>query len=279
MNTQGSLFLKSFRFLFLLGIISQVSLWGCGDRPPTAPSEFQDLTSFLFEHMMDEDPKDLALGLENLYAWISENHDKSKNGYVVNALTEEAMESVGDGPTSLEIHGGAVTSLSAFSVKESARVLGVDNDKEANGDAYVEFQRTYFNDAECFAQQDCSFLRGESTAKAEWFGLVEVNYFTAVEFRWVKTDIGFVMIHRTRLKERPKLNIEALDVHRSYYMGIVLPGLPNDSTSKSILFQSSWSVIDYKLLPVSEDYAYEKLVEGLIDLAQSTEAYMNKYYK
>ena len=251
---------------------------GCGDRPATAPNEFQELSSFLFEHMMDEDPRDLALGLENLHNWVSENHNSSKNGYVINTLTEEAMASIGDGPTSLEIHGGAVTSSSAFSIIENARVLGIDNNKEANGDAYVEFTRTYEGDAECFAQQECLFLTGESKAKAEWGGLIEVNYLTSIEFRWVKTEVGMAMIHRTRLKKRPDLSISAIDIHRSYYMGIVLPGLPDDALSNSILYQSSWSVIDYKILPVSEDYAYEKLVEGLIDLAKATETYMNKYY-
>ena len=263
--------------LLITGILF-LCLTGCGDRPPTAPSEFQELSSFLFEHMMDEDPQDLALGLENLYQWVVDNHQSSSKGYVINQLTPEAMASMGDGPTSLEIHGGAVTSSSAFPVIDNARVLGVDNNVEANGDAYLKYERIYYEDAECFARQECFFLTAESRAETDFAGLIEAKYNNELEFRWVDTSIGLVMIYRSRLKKRPELSISVVDIHRSYYLGIVLPGLPSDDTSKSLLFQGSWSAIDYKILPVSEDYAYEKLVEGLIDLAKATEAFLNKYY-
>ena len=253
-------------------------LAGCGDRPPTAPSEFQELSNFLFEHMMDDDPRDLALGLENLHKWMVDHHDSSKKGYVINQLTAEAMASMGDGPTSLEIHGGAVTSSSTFSVIDNARVLGVDNNKEANGDAYLKYERTYHDDAECFAQQDCLFLTADSYAETDFGGLIEAKYNNEIEFRWVQTSLGLVMIHRSRLKKRPELSISVVDIHRSYYLGVVLPGLPDDDSSQSLLFQGSWSAIDYKILPVSEDYAYEKLVEGLVDLAKAIEAFLNKYY-
>ena len=197
---------------------------------------------------------------------------------MINQLTDEAMASMGDGPTSLEIHGGAVTSSSEFSVIKNARVLGVDNNKEANGEAYIKYERTYYEDAECFARQECTFLTAESRAEADFGGLIEAKYLNEIEFRWVQTSLGWMMIHRSRLKKRPDLSISVVDIHRSYYLGIVLPGLPNLENSKSVLFQGSWSVIDYKVLPVSEDYAYEKLVEGLIDLATAIEAFLNKYY-
>jgi hypothetical protein len=40
--------------------------FGCAERPKTAPTDFQELTSFLYEHMLDEDPEELRIGLENI---------------------------------------------------------------------------------------------------------------------------------------------------------------------------------------------------------------------
>ena len=38
--------------------------------PPDAPTEMNELTSYLFVHMGDEDPEYLEAGMTNLQTWV-----------------------------------------------------------------------------------------------------------------------------------------------------------------------------------------------------------------
>ena len=51
-----------------------------------------------------------------------------------------------------------------------SRALGVDNERETNGDSYESYVRTYEGDAECFARRECSTLEGDSRSTSSWAG-------------------------------------------------------------------------------------------------------------
>ena len=73
--------------MILLGI----SIFGC--KPPEAPKEYEALVGYIFEHMQDEDPEALAVGLENLDTWLSaDNRETVETGVTIESLPQEVVE-------------------------------------------------------------------------------------------------------------------------------------------------------------------------------------------
>ena len=52
-------------------VVSLALVTGCAE-PASAPSEYEALLGYLFEHMEDEDDAELVVGLENLFVWLQE---------------------------------------------------------------------------------------------------------------------------------------------------------------------------------------------------------------
>ena len=55
--------------------------------PPDAPTEMNELTSYLFMHMRDEDSEFLEAGMSNLQTWVENNWEPVQEGYRVQSLT------------------------------------------------------------------------------------------------------------------------------------------------------------------------------------------------
>lgn len=217
--------LKTSFCLTLLSLCISV-ICGCADRPKDAPKEFQELTSFLYEHLMDEDDTALALGAENMFIWLNENTASVRKGYTVKRLTAEAIATTGKSSNPNDLIGGASLTAHGHKTVMLSRALGVDNVKETNGDSYQSYTRTYEGDAECFAKRECPTLEGDSRSTSSWAGgLVEIKYDTHVQFRWVKTKYGPIMLHRTFMNKKPQINLDIIDAKQGYYLGVAFPPL------------------------------------------------------
>ena len=203
-------------------------LIGCAEAPPNAPKDFQELTAFIYEHMNDEDPEELTLGVENMFDWLNRNSGPIRKGYTVRRLTPEAIASTGKHSKPKDLIGGAALTAHSHSLDMLARALSVDNVAETNGNAYIKFRREFLDDPECFAQRECATTTCNSYSTSEWAGgLIEVKYDTRVEFRWINTRIGPVMLHRSFMNKKPEVSVSfpGADLRQSYYLGIVFPPL------------------------------------------------------
>jgi hypothetical protein len=202
---------------------------GCAERPKDAPTDFQELTSFLYEHMLDEDPEELRLGVENMYRWLNSHTKSVQRGYTVKKLSKEAILTTGKNSNPKDLIGGAVLTSHDHDVEQTSRALGIDNTKDTNGDAYVKLKRTYEGGdeaGECFAKRECTRLECDSRSTAEWAGgIIKVKYDTHLQFRWVNTKYGPVMLHRSYMNKKPELSIDFADVKQGYFLGIVFPPL------------------------------------------------------
>lgn len=231
MNLPLRIYLPSYTSaLFIILVTSSMLLvMGCAERPKTAPKDFQELTSFLYEHMLDDDPEELRLGVENMYQWLNFHTKSVQRGYTVKRLSSEAIETTGKSSNPRDLIGGAVLTSHDHNVEETARALGIDNVKETNGGAYVKFNRTYEGGdeaGECFANRQCDRLECDSRSTSEWAGgIIKVKYDTHLQFRWLNTKYGPVMLHRSYMNKKPELNIDFADVKQGYYIGIVFPPL------------------------------------------------------
>ena len=258
------------------------SLGACADRPPSAPEDFQVLAGFIYEHMKDDDPAVLIAGVENAMVWLAEHPTQTQAGYVVDDLPDKAQSDIGDAPAA-ELIGGAVLTGSAHDVYNLGRAMSVDNVKETNGDAYNKLIRTYEGDTECFAAKKCTWLEGTSESEANW-GPITVKYSSRLEFRWVKTKYGWVMVHRTFLNKPAEIDLDIIEVQRTYFLALVTPPLPDvpdvekTVTGDSTMLQVMWSKVDYGILPVTEATALNLVIESLVDIAVATEKWMNGAY-
>lgn len=216
------------RCLFVIcGLITNFVLSGCAERPKEAPTDFQELTSFLYEHLNDEDPEELQLGLENMFKWLNENPSSVQRGYTVKNLSQAAIDSTGKSANSKDLIGGAVLTAHGHDVLHLARALGIDNEAETNGDSYIEFKREFQGDAECFARLECDTLSCDSRSTANFAGIIEVKYDSHVEFRWVNTSMGPVMIHRSFMNKNPEISVDfpGVEFRQGFYLGIAFPPL------------------------------------------------------
>ena len=75
-----------------LPLAASLALIACG--PPEAPETLDDLSSFLFEHVWDEDEVYLEVGLANLSEWLEDNFEATHEGYEVTNLSQEAVTSL-----------------------------------------------------------------------------------------------------------------------------------------------------------------------------------------
>ncbi len=324
------------RLRCLLISLLAISLLSCAERPKTAPEDFQELTSFLYEHLMDEDDEELSLGVENLYVWLNQNTKAVRKGYTVKNLSAEAIATTTRTSNPKDLIGGAVLTAHQHTVDSLARAFGIDNVRETNGDSYTKYDRTFVGDPECFDRKECKILEGDSQSTSEWYGLVELSYDTHLQFRWVNTKYGYVMLQRSYMNKKPTINLDIIEPKEGYYLAIVLPPMtskediddttnledsasteepvnttdevnpmneaetssemsnefvatelnleideavtPREGWGKSSLVQVNWLDVDYGLLPVTEDRALEMLVGSLIDVAVSTEKWMDKTY-
>ena len=107
---------------FLLVMVVSVVNVGC-KRPPDAPETLDDLASYLYEHVMDDEDDYLIAGIDNLEAWLAEdnaleefetNLEATAEGYTVTNLTTEAVESLDDVTRDLENLLGAAVILQQF---------------------------------------------------------------------------------------------------------------------------------------------------------------------
>ena len=48
--------------------------------PPDAPTEMNELTSYLFVHLGDEDSEYLEAGMANLQTWVNDNWNPLQEG-------------------------------------------------------------------------------------------------------------------------------------------------------------------------------------------------------
>ena len=224
-------YLYNSRFIsrFMLSLVLHLWIISCAERPNTAPKDFQELTSFLYEHMLDEDDEELVFGVENMYDWLNQNTSSVRKGYTVKNLSADAIATTGKYSNPKDLIGGAVLTAHSHDVMKLSRALGVDNVRETNGDAYESYIRTYEGDAECFARQECETLEGDSRSTSKWAGILEIKYDTHVQFRWVNTQYGPVMLHRSFMNKKPELNLDLVDANQGYYIGIVFPPLSVDN--------------------------------------------------
>lgn len=203
----------------------------CGGAPPPAPAEYAALMAYIFRYMKD-DTGQLTKGLEDLAAWLRDpmNRKHAESGFSIHELDLSAVDELdGRMRTAKNLEGISVVTRSAHPVEQIAALLTWTGFSKVVAGNYSVYHRSFTGDPGCFKDRSCTWLEAHSHTESKWAGLISVKTDYTIQFRWVKTAAGWMMLHRFWLDAPADGSCCGLKMNGNYYVEVVLP----DSASGS----------------------------------------------
>ena len=249
--------------------------------PPPAPTELEELCAYIFSHQMDgldeddsshgSDPEaQLVEGLENLKDWLDQDLEATLEGYTVDSLSSDMVSEFDEsGRGADHLLGAAVATESDYCTERMVEALVTDDQSVIWEDNYKTFERTYTTDPSCFPTRECTWVEGQSYGESSWAGLVDVESLSNVQFRWVETSYGWMMVQRSWLDSPATVSWEGVNVWGQYFVAVVIP-----NGEETIRMQSTWIDAEYGVLPVSEDFALQQIVVSMQNTGSQLEEWM-----
>lgn len=184
-----------------------VLLVGC-KGPPEAPAELSELTSYMFEHMADEDPEAMEVAVENLAQWFMDNGtDAPEDGFEVTPLSVDAAYSLDDIDLSEvpqdefadAVVGAAVVNLHTHDLDDLAFAIVEADQMDVFPDDYKEFERTWIEGPDCFFDETCDIAEALNYSEASYAGVLNVKSENHAQWRWIETENRRALVHRAWL--------------------------------------------------------------------------------
>ena len=194
-------------------------------RPPDAPKELDDLVGYMFAHTMDEDDDYLAVGADNLAAWMDARLEETLDGYAVNNLTQESLDALDDQDrTSEGLLGAAVGHASDHLPWELAYGVAVYYPTERNPDRALAYERTEETDRDCFVEETCpTYVFHAVTTTSLPLGIETVTHIVQ-QMRWFEMSDGTPAFVQANFMVGPaEVNVDWLEVIANYYVWVSLP--------------------------------------------------------
>jgi hypothetical protein len=253
-------------------LIPALLMLGVGCKPPPeAPQALDELCGYLYAHMPDEEPDALKVGVENLYAWLGDHLEETYEGYAVTDLDQDTVDALDDLERDLDgLAGAAVGSPVAYSVDEIAEVLTIIPQSVVFPETYDVYERTWLSEPGCFPGRDCDTVSATNYSEASYpLGLKVASENTA-QFRWVETDLGWVMVHRTWLNGPADVSLSWLGVAQQYYMTITMP-----HEGGALRLQATWIVAEMGSGNVPEATALNQVIGSMQEIDVDVEAFLD----
>lgn len=245
---------------------------GC-KPPPQAPDALEDLCGYIFHHMGDEEPDELIMGIENLDAWLQRgnNLESTIEGYQITNLDQEAVLAldIKNARSVNSLIGAAVAVEHDSGLKKMSDTTVVADWAQVVPKNYDEYSRDFERNPSCFPDRDCTELAATSYGLSKWAGIINVETWNDIEFRWVETDLGWAFAHRSWLTRPAEVSLDGVDVFAQYFLGVTIP----DGDGQTIRLMATWIDADYGALPVSEDYAKSQIVTSMQNQGEAIEEY------
>lgn len=239
-------------------------LTGC-KAPPDAPTELAELCNFIYDEAAgpDEDEDLLLAGLANLDAWLQHDIAATAEGYTVDNLDQDIVDSLDIGnPSTEELIGAAVAVEQIHSARGIAIATAWANQQEVIPGNYEVYERDYSGDKDAFINREVLRVEATSYSESKWPLGITVKSTNHIQFRWVETENGWVMIHRSWLTEPADISYDGIKVNAQYYLSVAMPAPWHPDGS--IRMATNWIDSDYGILPVPEDYARQQVVKSMI---------------
>ncbi len=253
-----------------LPLLALLAVGGC-KPPPDAPTNLDDLCGYLYAHTADEEAGHLQAGLVNLDAWLEHSMDETTEGYAISQLSQETVNTLDDVERDVsDVRGAAVGNDGDASVDQTAYVLVAVDPMELFPDSYNFYEREITEGEGCFLDHGCDWMVQHNSMEINYaLGLVAGNKSTA-HLRWVDTEQGPALVHRTWLEEPAEINWDWLGVPEQYYLNIVMPR--GDGHHRRL--QATWMVVELGDNDLDEGVALNLVISSM----QSGGEIIDQYY-
>ena len=264
--------------LLLLNLLFLTAV-GC-KRPPDAPDTLDDLASYLYEHVMD-DEEYLVAGIDNLETWLSEdneaeefetNLDSTAEGYTVTNLSEEAVVSLDGVERDLNnLLGAAVGYDIDLEVEQVIDALIGRDMMEVFPGNYQSYERTFEDEADrdCFLDGECDSIQFEIRVVADYPLNLTVDAESVVQYRRVELEDGRkAVVQRTWMSKPGEANVDWIQLEQQYFLAV---HLPQKSGMRRV--EAMWVKASLGNTPVPEDMALSLTVDTMRDTGKNLEAY------
>ncbi len=205
-----------------LSLVLLVFLFGC-DAPPKAPSEYEALLGYLFEHMEDEGDEELVLGLENLYDWlqIPANFSSASDGYQIRNLASEAVDALDEKSRNADgLRGISTVTKSSLAPDLLAGTLTWSGFGEVIEGNFTLYDRIFDRDSGCFIDRSCEWVSASSHTISKWVNIIEMDTRYRIQYRWVFTQYGWMMLQRFWLLDPAGGTLNVM-MNANYYLGVL----------------------------------------------------------
>ena len=181
------------------------------------------MLGYLFEHVDRVDPEALTIGLENLYIWFQDDAQlqRAREGFLINNLPENAVARLDDEERSASgLEGITVATKSHFVRRRSqacslGKILAVLS---------IIFRCTSacFGATHMFRRAALQHCCGRQHTRSAWAGIVEMESKYTIQFRWVETQYGWMMLQRFWLKAPVDGDKFDVKMKANYYVGVIM---------------------------------------------------------
>jgi len=235
-------------------IVAAVLMTGSmGCSPPVeAPTQFDELCSFIFKHADDEEPDALADGVVNLQNWLATRRAEVEEGYMVDNLSAEVVKTLdGKDHDLTDLLGVAFATTFDATMDQSMDVSLNDDPATHEPDLWKSYSRQNEVNVACFLEKTCDTLDYDVVAEQYYpLGLEStVRYHTRV--RRVMTDSGEAVIWRSWLNGPNQFNWDWIKVDLNFYLGVTVER--EDGTLERT--EASWMLANMGDSPVPPDVA------------------------
>lgn len=245
-------------------------LFACS-APVEAPSDFNDLLSYLFVHTMDGDDEALLAGVDNLLAFSKRNIETLREGYAVSNLSQDALDSTGETfPTSDNLYGVTLQYLVEYPVTSIAYCNTVVDGMEVYPANYISYERESLSDVDCFVNRTCETFRYRSTINSSLALGAEMLSSYINELRWVELTSGPAFVQRAWMDGEAKSNVDWADMTANFYIGLTYSSPEGAET-----IAASWAAVQLGEVSLPEDILKNQAIDGLASNGEDLTAYLN----
>jgi len=212
---------------FLLPMTCALIVAAC-KKPPEAPKELNELSTYLYQEWDNEDPALMEAGLANLHAFLEDEDLEAgimDRSWELEPITRSNVSDIpfpedADPKNTL---GVAVAYRSTWPVDDHALLQLEEDQLPAEPSAKV-YSRTFPDESKprCFLDQSCDPLATVNDIERQNL-LLSVVMVLYKDFRWIETDRGAAVAARSWLAESFEGENGSSNIVQSYSVDIWLP--------------------------------------------------------
>jgi len=246
-------------------------LTGC--RPPEAPDRLDQLSSYLFGHVMDDDTAHLEAGLAKLRIWLKNHMEETEDGYEVNNLNQSQVDELDNCKRDVSgLLGAAVSTRSDYQLEDMVRTNIDVPAIDVYPDTLYSRRLDFSPDKDCYLSQECERLQYRTMSESRLLPGLIVRSKNGVQHRWVETEHGMSNVYRTWLQKPAIASWDWLHVDTQFYLSAAMPW-----KGGTIRLQATWAATEFGNSPVPEASALNLTIKAMRKTDETLAEYLEEH--